>query len=111
MILRSLNRKIFTLLFFQLSSLSPFWSYAQSPCIPITLKCENLVNPLGIDAPEPRLPWRLEGKRNDAIQTAYQLFVGTDSLAVSKANGMMWQTAKLNLPVQTIKYNGKTLLP
>jgi len=111
MILRSLNRKIFTILFFQLSSLSPFWSYAQSHCRPITLKCENLVNPLGIDAPEPRLSWRLEDKRNAAIQTAYQLFVGTDSLAVSKANGMMWQTAKLNSPVQTIKYKGKTLLP
>jgi alpha-L-rhamnosidase len=66
---------------------------------------------LGIDATESRLSWRLDDQRKGAIQTAYQLFVGTDSLAVSKAKGDMWQTAKRNSSGQTVKYGGKTLLP
>ena len=111
MTLRSLNRKIFILLFVGFLSLSPVWSYAQSPCIPVTLKCENLFNPLGIDASAPRLSWRLADKRNGALQTAYQLFVGTDSLAISKVTGNAWQTGKTNSSAQTVKYNGKALLP
>ncbi|MGZ8550638.1 MAG: glycoside hydrolase family 78 protein, partial [Chitinophagaceae bacterium] len=86
-------------------------SYAQSPCIPVALKCENLVNPLGIDATDPRLSWRLDDKRNEATQTAYQLFIGTDSLAVSKSKGDIWQTIKRTSSDQKLKYEGKTLSP
>lgn len=109
--LRSFNRKILILVFFLFSPVLSFLSYAQSLCIPVALKCENLVNPLGIDATEPRLSWRLDDKRNEAIQTAYQLFIGTDSLAVSKSKGDMWQTGKRNSSGQTVKYGGKTLSP
>ncbi len=109
--LRSFNRKILILVFFLFSPVLSFWTYAQTPCIPVTLKCENLVNPLGIDAAEPKLSWRLDDKRNGATQTAYQLFIGTDSLAVSKSKGDMWQTVKRNSSEQTVNYGGKPLSP
>ncbi|MCX6226654.1 MAG: family 78 glycoside hydrolase catalytic domain, partial [Bacteroidia bacterium] len=54
-------------------------------CRPITLSVENLINPLGIDAPAPRFKWQMEDARQGAMQTAYRIWVGTDSSAV--ANG------------------------
>ncbi|MBS1610912.1 MAG: hypothetical protein JSS70_19585, partial [Bacteroidetes bacterium] len=45
------------------------------------LQCEHLVNPLGIDALQPRLSWMMDDIRIAAIQTAYEVLVGTDSVA------------------------------
>jgi len=61
-------------------------TYAQpkSNCIAVQLTCEHLVNPLGIDATQPRLSWRLEDQRNGAVQQAYQILLGQDSLALLK---------------------------
>jgi len=105
------SKKLFLTIFIQFSSFLSFWSFAQSPCIPVALKCENLVNPLGIDASNPRLSWRLEDKRDGAAQNAYQLFIGTDSLAVSKGKGNMLQTTRINSSAQIVTYKGKALQP
>jgi alpha-L-rhamnosidase len=111
MILSLSKRKIFTILLILGSSSLLNLAHAQAFCTPVALKCENLVNPLGIDAATPRLSWRLDDKRNGASQTAYQVFVGVDSVAVSKGIGSIWQTTKINSPVQTIIYTGKKLSP
>jgi alpha-L-rhamnosidase len=37
------------------------------------LRCEYLVNPLGIDSPQPRLSWTLHSKERGQVQKAYQL--------------------------------------
>jgi len=37
------------------------------------LRCEGLVNPLGIDSAEPNLYWRMSSLHNGARQTAYQV--------------------------------------
>ncbi len=104
-----LPKLLLTIFIYLFSSLS-YGLYAQTTCIPIALQCENLRNPLGIDAATPRLSWRMQDQRMGAKQTAYQLFIGTDSLAVSKGNGNMWQTAKQHSDLQTITYKGKNLL-
>jgi alpha-L-rhamnosidase len=39
------------------------------------LRCENHHNPLGIDARQPRLSWRLSSERRGAMQSAYQIQV------------------------------------
>src|ERR1700744_291542 len=75
------------------------------------LKCEHLDRPIGIDAPYPRLSWELADSRQGAIQTAYQLFVSTDSLAAAKGTGNLWQTAKVNSSVSLVTYAGKPLQP
>jgi hypothetical protein len=36
---------------------------AIAPPAPTFLRCEYLLNPIGIDAPHPRLTWRLEDAR------------------------------------------------
>jgi alpha-L-rhamnosidase len=39
------------------------------------LRCEMLVNPLGIDAKEPRLSWQLSSNQRNVQQTAYEIIV------------------------------------
>jgi alpha-L-rhamnosidase len=44
------------------------------------LLCENLVNPIGIDVPNPRLSWQLVGDQRNLVQAAYQIRVKNDAL-------------------------------
>ena len=86
-------------------------AHAQPFCEPVKLGCEYMENPLGIDAPHPRFTWQLQDNRSGARQTAYQLFVGTDSIEVSKAKGIVWQTAKIAGAKQLVSYDGRALQP
>jgi alpha-L-rhamnosidase len=85
--------------------------HAQQSCTPVNLASEYLENPLGIDAFHPRLSWQLEDVRPDARQSAFQVFVGTDSLEVANAKGNIWQTLKLNEVKQLVSFDGKQLQP
>jgi alpha-L-rhamnosidase len=78
---------------------------------PADLRCEYLVNPLGLDAPRPRFTWRLHDNRRGAVQTAYQLTVGTDSLAVARGTGGTWTPGKASSAQQLVAYAGPTLQP
>ena len=42
------------------------------------LRCEDLVDPVGIDIAKPRLSWQMRSDRNGAAQTAYQVLCATD---------------------------------
>jgi alpha-L-rhamnosidase len=75
------------------------------------LKCEYLSNPIGIDARHPRLTWVLVDESTGAKQTAYQLWVTTDSTALTKAAANMWQTTKVPGSASLITYQGKALQP
>ena len=82
-----------------------------SICEPISLKCEHLNNPMGVDIPNPRLTWMLKDTRQGAMQTAYQLLVGTDSIAVSNNIGERWDTGKQSKSDIIVSYKGKRLDP
>src|SRR5580692_1536956 len=43
--------------------------------IPSHLRCENLLDPLGIDVVKPRLSWILDSDRSNERQTAYEVVV------------------------------------
>jgi len=75
------------------------------------LSCEHLYQPLGIDNPDPRLSWVLEDSSRGALQTAYQLIIGTDSAAVAAGKGDSWTTAKVMSAANLVNYNGKALQP
>ncbi|MEP7144740.1 MAG: family 78 glycoside hydrolase catalytic domain [Ferruginibacter sp.] len=79
--------------------------------MPVNLKCEYLVNPIGIDAAYPRLMWNLQDSRQGAKQLAYKVQVGTDSLELVKGKANMWQGSHLNSSAGLITYNGKPLQP
>ncbi|NWJ52358.1 MAG: family 78 glycoside hydrolase catalytic domain [Bacteroidetes bacterium] len=80
-------------------------------CKPQGLVCEYMVNPIGIDAANPRLKWQINDQRPGALQQAYQIFVGADSLAVLHGEGnMMNSTLKVGNDM-LITYQGKPLAP
>ena len=75
------------------------------------LHCEYLENPIAVDVDNPRFSWKLKDNRQGAFQYAYQIILGTDSLAVSKGNGNMWDTNKLVSRKTLVLYQGKQLNP
>ncbi|HEY3684407.1 MAG TPA: family 78 glycoside hydrolase catalytic domain [Streptosporangiaceae bacterium] len=58
------------------------------------LRCEYLENPIGIDAARPRLSWRLRASRRDVRQTAYQLQVAVDAVALA-AGELLWDSGRV----------------
>ncbi len=92
--------------------------YIWACCSPATaqsqisnLRCEYLVNPLGVDVASPRLSWMMVDNRHGAVQTAYRLVVGTDSLAVAREQGNVWDSQKVNSDNMLVNYNGTPLSP
>jgi alpha-L-rhamnosidase len=78
---------------------------------PVDLQCEYLVNPIGIDVATPRLHWQLKDERPGALQSAWQLVVGTDSMEVANGKGNCWNSKKIKSADQLVTYNGKKLRP
>ena len=105
-----ITRRIFILsMIWRLGTLA--LNASDNVCIPTKLLCDHLKNPLGIDNPNPRLSWRLEDSRQGAKQTAYQLWVGTDSLEVAGNKGNKWDTGKQLSDVMLLSYKGESLQP
>ena len=75
------------------------------------LRCEYLVNPVGIDSPRPRLTWMMVDNSRGAVQSAYELFVGTDSSKVGSGVGDKWTTGKVTSAAMLAEYNGSALEP
>jgi len=94
-----------------LGTLGPLVAQAQAPGTPVALRCEYLPNPLGLDAPHPRLTWQLHDPRRGAVQAAYQLTVGTDSLAVARGSASAWTSGKVASGRQLVPYAGPALQP
>ena len=57
-----------------------------------TLRCEYLPNPLGLDASQPRLSWRVESEERGQRQTAYQIVVAGSPAALNRAGDLLWDT-------------------
>ena len=75
------------------------------------LRCEYLVNPVGIDSPNPRFTWMMVDERSEAAQSAYEIIVGTDSLKVGSGAGDKWTTGKVTSSAMLVEYNGSPLEP
>ena len=78
-------------------------------CNTANLKCEYIVNPVGIDNLHPRFTWRMSDDRPGAEQTAWQLFVGTDSAEVANQNGNVWNSGKIKSGQNLVRYEGEPL--
>jgi len=77
----------------------------------LNLKCEHLVNPIGIDNPNPRLSWMMADDRKGAVQHAYRVIVGTDSLQLKSKMNVQWDSDKVNSANSLIIYKGRALAP
>jgi alpha-L-rhamnosidase len=62
---------------------------------PISLRCEYRADPLGIDAPAPRLFWELVSDRRGARQSAYQILAASSPDALAAEGGDLWDSGKV----------------
>ncbi len=76
----------------------------------IHLRCEYLVNPLGIDSKHPRFTWEIPDLPGGS-QVSFQIITGTDSFAVAQHTGTMWQSPMFGYRNSIVRYAGKPLLP
>jgi len=78
------------------------------------LRCEYLVNPLGIDISCPRLSWVLQPGNSSSrgiSQSAYQIVVASSLDLLNKEKGDLWDTHKVtSSQMNGIFYRGKPLI-
>lgn len=75
------------------------------------LRCEMLVNPLGIDVTQPRLSWQINSSQRNVQQQSYQLIVASSIEKLNQNVGDLWSSGKINSNQSVhVVYNGKTLL-
>ena len=74
------------------------------------LKCENLIEPLGIDNVTPHFSWKLKGDGWKGGQTYYEIQVASDSILLVQDKADLWNTGKLKSDVSVmVPYQGKAL--
>ena len=77
------------------------------------LRCEYLVDPLGIDARAPRLSWKLAAVQPGArslSQSAYQVLVAPDLASLREDKGALWDSGKVVSDKSLhVPYAGKAL--
>ncbi|MCX6923627.1 MAG: glycoside hydrolase family 78 protein [Verrucomicrobia bacterium] len=62
---------------------------------PAYLRCEYLVDPLGIDEASPRLSWTVESGERGQRQTAYRLLVASSEKLLHQDRGDLWDAGKV----------------
>ncbi len=77
-----------------------------------SLKCENLVNPVGIDSRNPVLSWQLKSDARNVMQSAYRILVSDDPDVLASDKGNIWDSRKVNSNQSIlVTYNGHILRP
>ena len=75
------------------------------------MKCENKINPIGIDISDPHFSWNLESDQRDIYQSAYHILVSSSLDELNDNNGDIWDSKKINSNQSIqIEYEGKELL-
>src|SRR5581483_2060029 len=62
------------------------------------LRCEYLVDPLGLDEPAPRLSWELESERRGARQVAYHVRVASSAEKLARDEADRWDSGRVASP-------------
>ena len=77
---------------------------------PVHLRCESLVNPLGIDAAVPHLSWQSDSTERNWRQSAYQVLVASSAEQVSAGHADVWDSGKVSSDESVgITYSGPKL--
>ncbi len=76
---------------------------------PTVLRTEFVTDPLGIDAREPDLRWRVETDRCGARQTAYRVLVASSRERLADDEGDIWDTGKRECTQPSAIYDGPPL--
>jgi alpha-L-rhamnosidase len=75
------------------------------------LRCEYLVNPLGLDVLKPRLSWKIVSNRRGTMQLAYRVLIASSPELLAQDKGDRWDTEKVasDQSIQ-LEYAGRPLV-
>lgn len=73
------------------------------------LSVEHLHNPLSVDAPAPRLSWKITSTLKDTRQTAYDIRVGTDRQGLTSGKSLVWKASVPSDQSVLVPYAGSPL--
>ena len=63
---------------------------------PEQLRCEYVVDPLGVDSPKPRLFWIDAGGERGQKQTAFQILASSSVKLLARAKGDLWDSGRVD---------------
>jgi hypothetical protein len=73
-------------------------------------RCENLLNPAGLETLQPRFSWQLQSSGRSIMQTRYRILVADDYAKLVANTGNMWDTKEVAGEQSLwIPYGGKPL--
>ncbi len=76
----------------------------------LELTCEYAVDPLGVDAAQPRFGWVLKSDTRGQVQSAYQILVASSEAKLGADVGDKWDSGKVNSDRSVnVDYRGKAL--
>jgi alpha-L-rhamnosidase len=79
---------------------------------PKSLECESLSTPLGMDAKQPLLSWKLQDSRPGARQTAYQIQVASSAASLQTGKPDIWDSGRIESNNSIgVSYQGPALAP
>ena len=71
---------------------------------------EHLVNPMGIETPQPRFSWQLQSEKRNVLQTAYEIRVGSDATSLASNKDLVWNSGKVAFDSSiNVSYKGSPL--
>ncbi len=86
-------------------------AFAQAGAPLENLRCEYLVNPLGIDVEKPRLSWVIASRTRGRTQSAYHILVASTEENLQKNRGDLWDSGKVDSTQFTqMVYGGRPLV-
>src|SRR3989440_437925 len=86
--------QISSLLALSLAACAPTLLLAQTALSVGGLRVEYLTNPIGIDALQPRLSWRIASAQRNTMQSAYQLQVAAKESSLIRGANLLWDSGK-----------------
>ncbi|WP_419701683.1 family 78 glycoside hydrolase catalytic domain [Mucilaginibacter sp. NFX135] len=89
--------------------------FAQVQNVPVNFKVDNLiceykVNPIAVDAANPRLSWKLITQDRNIQQTYYEIRVGTNAVSLTKGQNLIWTSGKVPSDESAHVYYGGPML-
>jgi alpha-L-rhamnosidase len=90
-------------------SASVRWAHSAVPAgaPPTSLRCESMLNPLAVEAPQPRLTWKVDAGQT---QKAYRILVASSPALLQQGQGDLWDSGRVaSDETLQIPYAGKPL--
>ena len=74
------------------------------------LRCENFVNPLAVDKTSPRFGWKVQSKKNGAVQEKFQILVASALELLDEDGADLWDSGiTVSSSSVFVPYKGKPL--